>query len=287
MEIAERHHLDLMREHTDEVRQGKRFEFGHNWSKFLHHLSEEQIVKAEASLRSMLELHHLADKSFLDAGCGSGLFSLAARRLGARVHSFDYDPQSVACTKELRRRYAENDPLWRIEQQSVLDAGYLSSLGQFDVVYSWGVLHHTGAMWQALEHVHRLVAEGGRLFIAIYNDKGTQSARWRFIKQVYNRLPRPLRTPFTVAVTAPFEMKAVLRACVSGHPSRYIRRWTDTNDRGMTHWRDAVDWMGGYPYEVARPEEIFEYYKARGFALRRLKCVGDLGCNEFVFQKEG
>jgi 2-polyprenyl-6-hydroxyphenyl methylase/3-demethylubiquinone-9 3-methyltransferase len=229
----------------------------------------------------------LTGKKFLDAGSGSGLFSLAARRLGAHVHSFDYDPQSVACTKELRRRYSHNDPWWHIEHQSVLDDEYLSSLGRFDVVYSWGVLHHTGDMWRALDNVHRSVAQGGLLFIAIYNDTGTQSARWRRIKQLYNALPRPLRWPYTAVVAAPLEFRAVLRALASGRPSLYIQRWTEKNERGMSHWRDAVDWIGGYPYEVASPEEIFEFYKARGFSLRRLKCARGLGCNEFVFRKDG
>jgi len=285
MEIAERPHQDYARDHREDVRQGQRFEFGSNWSKFLGRLDDERIAAAETSLRSMLEVTDLAGKSFLDVGSGSGLFSLAARRLGATVRSFDYDPQSVACTKELRRRYAGNDPLWQIEQQSVLDADYLSALGRFDVVYSWGVLHHTGAMWRALDLVHRLVAEGGLLFIAIYNDTGTQSARWRRIKRLYNALPRPLRAPYTVAVTAPAEMRAAFSALVHGDPARYVRRWTDRGYRGMSHWRDAVDWIGGYPYEVAKPEEVFEFYKARGFILRRLKSVNDLGCNEFVFKK--
>ncbi len=284
MEMVEGSQQGFTEAHIEEVRQGKRFEFGQNWGKFLGRLKEEQILTAEASLCSMLELPHLTGKTFLDVGSGSGLFSLAAYRLGAKVHSFDYDPHSVACTKELRRRYAGSDPGWRIEQQSVLDAGYLSSLGRFDVVYSWGVLHHTGAMWQALDHVHRSVSEGGLLFIAIYNDTGTQSARWRLIKQCYNALPRLLRGPYTAVVAAPLEMKAVLSALASGHPSRYITRWTDTSIRGMSHWRDAVDWIGGYPYEVAKPEQIFDFYKARGFSLRRLKSTGGLGCNEFVFE---
>jgi 2-polyprenyl-6-hydroxyphenyl methylase/3-demethylubiquinone-9 3-methyltransferase len=141
-------------------------------------------------------------------------------------------------------------------------------------------------MWKALDNVHRSVASGGLLFIAIYNDTGTQSARWRRIKQLYNALPRPLRWPYTAVVAAPLEFKAVLSALASGHPSRYIRRWTDKNERGMTHWRDAVDWIGGYPYEVAKPEQIFEFYKARGFSLRRLKSTVGLGCNEFVFRKD-
>jgi 2-polyprenyl-3-methyl-5-hydroxy-6-metoxy-1,4-benzoquinol methylase len=286
MDIAEGNPLDFAKEHVEEVRQGKRFEFGDNWSKFLQHLKDDQIVSAEASLCEMLEVSDLTGKTFLDVGSGSGLFSLAARRLGAKVHSFDYDPQSVACTKELRRRYCPNDPWWRIEHQSVLNEAYLASLGRFDVVYSWGVLHHTGAMWRALDHVHRTVAHGGLLFIAIYNDTGTQSARWRLLKQLYNVLPRPLRWPYTALVAMPLEMRALLSALASGHPGRYIKRWTETNERGMSHWRDAVDWIGGYPYEVATPEQIFEFYKARGFSLRRLKCVQGMACNEFVFRQD-
>src|SRR2546426_1571009 len=138
--------------HSEEILGGGRFAFGENWARFLALLDDQRIRDAEESLQSKLEVENLAGKSFLDIGSGSGLFSLAARRLGARVHSFDYDPQSVACTAELRRRYFPGDERWTIEGASVLDAAYLASLGPFDVVYSWGVLHHTGHMWQALEN---------------------------------------------------------------------------------------------------------------------------------------
>ena len=109
------------------------------------------------------------------------------------MHSFDYDPNSVLCTQELKRRYSPEDLNWTIEEGSVLNEAYLSSLGRFDVVYSWGVLHHTGSMWKALENVGNLVEKGGALFIAIYNDEGTRSIRWRKVKQLYNYLPRYLR----------------------------------------------------------------------------------------------
>ncbi len=147
--------------YASEVTAGQRFEFGANWTRFLRLLNEDRIKQAEQSLRDMLGFDDLTDKRFLDIGSGSGLFSLAARRLGASVHSFDYDLQSVACTQELKHRYFPDDTAWVVDEASVLDREYLSRLGQFDVLYSWGVLHHTGAMWQALENVAPLVNGGG------------------------------------------------------------------------------------------------------------------------------
>jgi 2-polyprenyl-3-methyl-5-hydroxy-6-metoxy-1,4-benzoquinol methylase len=271
--------------HASEVARGERFEFGENWSRFLAALDEERIREAEDSLRRMLETESLEGRSFLDIGSGSGLFSLAARRLGARVHSLDFDPRSVACTAELRRRFFPEDGAWKVEEGSALDADYLRSLGLFDVVYSWGVLHHTGEMWRALENAHLPVKPGGRLFVAIYNDTGTQAARWKWIKKTYNRLPRVLRPPFAALAIAPDEIKPALRSLARLRPQEYVRRWTGYDkNRGMSRWRDIIDWVGGYPYEVATPDEIFDFYRARGFTLTRLKCGGvGLGCNEFVF----
>jgi 2-polyprenyl-3-methyl-5-hydroxy-6-metoxy-1,4-benzoquinol methylase len=271
-----------------EVRAKERFEFGRNWLRFLAHLSEERIARAAESLKTMLETDNLEGKSFLDIGCGSGLFSLAARRLGARVHSFDYDPDSVGCARELKQRFFSDDTNWTIERGSALDENYLRALGRFDVVYSWGVLHHTGAMWRALELVAGSVADEGKLFIAIYNDTGSQAARWRKIKRIYNRLPRALQPVFAALAVAPQECKSFLRAALALRPLDYVRSWTQyEKNRGMNRWHDIVDWVGGYPYEVATADEIFDFYRARGFALRKLKTGGvGLGCNEFVFARE-
>lgn len=269
---------------TPLAEQGERFAFGKNWARFLADLDEDRIDRAERSLRQMLDCEDLAGRRFLDIGSGSGLFSLAARRLGARVHSFDYDAESVACTERLRRRFFPGDAQWTIERGSALDVDYLGSLGLFDVVYSWGVLHHTGQMWQALENAQIPVAASGKLFIAIYNDTGSQSARWTRIKRAYNRLPPFLRPPFALAVSAPGELKALARSIVSGRPHEYVALWTGRDrDRGMSRWHDIVDWVGGYPYEAAKPDAIFSFYRARGFALEQLKIGGGLGCNEFVF----
>src|SRR5206468_969431 len=151
---------------SHEIQSRERFTFGDNWAAFLRILDDERIRAAEDSLKAKLEAGRLDGKRFLDAGSGSGLFSLAARRLGAQVVSFDFDPESVACTAELKRRYFPDDPDWRVEQGSVLDRDFLSGLGTFDIVYSWGVLHHTGAMWDALDKVEGLVGTKGQLFIA-------------------------------------------------------------------------------------------------------------------------
>ena len=267
--------------------EADRFAFGRNWLRFLTVLDEERIQRAETSLLTMLKETTLEGRRFLDIGSGSGLFSLAARRLGATVHSFDVDPESVRCALELHRRYFPGDANWRIEQGSALDRDYLASLGKFDVAYSWGVLHHTGRMAEALENAALPVAARGKLFIAIYNDLGSRTARWRLIKRTYNRLPRALRPAFTALVAAPNEAKAVARACLEGDALGYVRSWTAVGDRGMSRWRDIVDWVGGYPYEAATPEQIFDFYEARRFRLIAMKCGGvGLGCNEFVFVRE-
>lgn len=276
----------MNKQHELEVKRGERFTFGDNWASFLKLLNDDRIRMAEASLKHMLGVESLKGKTFLDAGSGSGLFSLAARRLGTKVHSFDFDPQSVACTAELKRRYFPEDPEWVVEEASVLDPAYLGRLGAFDVVYSWGVLHHTGRMWDALGNVAPLVAPAGKLFVAIYNDQGVASRAWWWTKKMYNSLPMASKWlvlgPAFIRLWGPTLLKDLFRL----KPFHNWRNYSVNSVRGMDPWRDVVDWVGGYPFEVATPEQIFDFFHGQGFRLERLKtCAGGLGCNEFVFQK--
>lgn len=273
-------------DHQQEIRAGKRFSFGGNWRRFLRVLNDERIAEAEKSLKEFLQTDSLVGLTFLDVGSGSGLFSLAARRLGANVVSFDYDPQSVACTTELRRRYFDGDKNWRILEGSVLDPAFLRSLGMFDIVYSWGVLHHTGAMWQALENIKLNTRPGGKLFIAIYNDCGEISQYWLKKKITYNKLPGPLKLPYAVGVWTPVETRYLWHYYKNKNIPGYFALWSEyKKSRGMSRWHDMVDWIGGYPYEYATAEALTAFYEKDGFKLDKLVPNNGYGCHQLVFSR--
>ena len=252
-----------------------RFPFGANWRRFLSVLDEERIERAKEGVAQMIGLRDLDAINFLDAGSGSGLSSLVARRMGASVYSFDVDADSVACTRELRTRYFPDDDHWQVEQGSVLDSGYLDSLGKLEVVYSWGVLHHTGAMWRSLDNITTCVAPGGVLCVAIYNDQGWVSQYWRYVKRLFNR--GSLTRALAIAVHTPY--------LIGGRLLVRAFRGALQLERGMSFWHDMLDWLGGYPFEVATPESIISFFEQRGFVLTwKRTCGRRHGCNEFAFR---
>jgi 2-polyprenyl-6-hydroxyphenyl methylase/3-demethylubiquinone-9 3-methyltransferase len=166
----------------------------------------------------------------------------------------------------------------------MLDRPWIAERGAFDVVYAWGVLHHTGSMWQAMDNVAATVKRGGRLLLALYNDQGIRSRIWHRIKKLYCVFPPSLRwlvlLPSFVLLWAP----RIALDTLSGNP---MRTWgTYGSKRGMSAWHDVVDWVGGFPFEVASPHDVLEWARKHGFDLDLQVTVGGrLGCNEFVFTR--
>lgn len=266
-----------------------RFAFGKNWQSFRRlALDEHRVADAR---RCLVELTGpLAGASFLDVGSGSGLMSLAAVREGAsRVVSFDVDPDSVACTTAVRDAAApEQRARWEVVSGSVLDEAFVAGLGGFDVVYAWGVLHHTGDMWRAIASAATAARKpGARFALAIYNqvrgELGTLSSEsWHAIKRAYVR-GGPLRRRAMLGAFLAWRLSIPLTK--GKNPLRDVREYRSV--RGMSYFHDAVDWLGGYPYEFAPAERIESFVSARGFETARAAPApfGGWGNNEFLFVK--
>jgi 2-polyprenyl-6-hydroxyphenyl methylase/3-demethylubiquinone-9 3-methyltransferase len=262
------------------------FAFGRNWQRYVDaYLDPERVQIAMRSLNELIE-EDLAGRTFVDVGAGSGLFSLCAYRAGAaHVLSFDVDPDSVSCCCELRRREGSPDT-WNVCEGSVLDSGFVASLEQADVVYSWGVLHHTGDMYTAIRQAARLVKPGGMFVIAIYN-KATRrfldSDRWLGIKRKYNRSNRVTQMVMEASFMGYWAARQV---AARQNPVRVAREYK--KNRGMALKTDFVDWLGGYPYEYATADEIVSFCRD-DLGLEVVKVLSGpptgTGNNQFVFRR--
>jgi len=237
-----------------------RFEFGENWKSFLRNVDESHIEEAIADVRDVYDIEHMENSRFLDIGCGSGMFSLAAHRLGAaEVVSLDYDEQAVECCRQLRDEEEEVGN-WSVTQGDILDEDFVRSLGDFDYVYCWGVAHHTGDLWKAVDNTVTTVAERGQLCLGIYNrvEEGVYDSHTALkIKRLYNWLPDPLRKLMVYGYAgAHLSLRTVLKR---EDPIKYVNSYGDDN-RGMDYWHDVKDWLGGLPFEFASPEEVEDYF---------------------------
>lgn len=255
------------------------FSFGENWLKYVDDIDAERIDEAKRSLVAAFAGTDLAGQSFLDIGSGSGLFSLAAHRLGATVTSLDVDPNSVACVQELRRR--EHSPsTWFIRQASILDAGAVADIEPAMRVYSWGVLHHTGAMWNAIESAMSLVSPGGLLALALYT-RPRHLAVQMTLKRTYNRIPLLLRPLMVRAYALAFVAALLVR---HRNPVRYVRSYSMRN-RGMSFLRDVEDWLGGLPFEFTDEQEMRSFASRRGWTIERVFVRSAGGNNEYLLRR--
>jgi SAM-dependent methyltransferase len=268
---------------TDLLDVSTHFRFGQNWADYSKLVDERRIADAQKSVERLCG--DLTGKTFLDIGSGSGLFSVSALRLGAKeVVAVDIDEDSVATTRKLLTKEGRDN--WRAERISVFELpDHVHD--KFDVVYSWGVLHHTGAMWRAVETAATFVKPGGTFVISLY-EKTPLCGFWKREKRFYSRLPGPVQTPIRLGYHLAWGAALLL----TGHNP--VRRWREGNERGMSIAHDAHDWLGGFPYESASPDEVISFMRKLGFEHRqtvpfRVPLAGlfGSGCTEYVFHKPG
>jgi 2-polyprenyl-3-methyl-5-hydroxy-6-metoxy-1,4-benzoquinol methylase len=263
----------------------ERFSFGENWLAFLEYLDDERIAEAERSLQALCGLERFDGKRVLDIGSGSGLFSLAARRLGALVRSFDYDTQSVAGTQKLKDRFFWGDASWVVEQGSILDRAYVAALGTYDIVYSWGVLHHTGAMYDAIANAASRLNPGGLFVFALYR-KTRLCGFWKIEKRWYAKAsPAAQKFARSLFINC-LRLKFLLtRQDFQAYVAKY------KSGRGMNFIHDVHDWMGGYPYESIAPAEVTALMNRLGFEHVRSNVQPyrtgffGSGCDEYAYRR--
>lgn len=264
-----------------------KFNFGKNWKNFIDDkLDNERIGIAERSLKEFTIKNVKNDKIFLDIGSGSGLFSLAAKNLGYKVISVDVDKNSVECTKFLKKKYYKNDRNWKTLTGSILDNDLLRKLPHSDIVYSWGVLHHTGQMWVALDNCIRKLKPNGKLFIAIYNDQGFKSRIWWIVKYIYNYLPNILNQIYflTILILIYFFI-LIKKILLLDLKSLFDYILNVKKNRGMSFYFNMLDWIGGYPYEFSSFENLKKYCENKGLKVIKFKKNNSLGCHQIVFKK--
>lgn len=261
-----------------------RFEFGANWANFVDkHFSQERVDISRRHLLDFVGRESLGGMRFLDIGCGSGLHSLAAWQAGARrIHSFDYDPQSVATTRALHR-LANAPEAWTVSRGSVLDEAFMTGLEQADLVYSWGVLHHTGDVWNALRQACGRVAHGGLLYVALYSADmqiDPPPKYWLDIKRQYVAASPWRRRWMELAYLWRFR----LNRKPWGLPSLFLQAWRYKKSRGMNYMTDVRDWLGGWPMEFCRDADVVSFVTGE-FGLKLEKMKTGQANTEFLFSR--
>jgi 2-polyprenyl-6-hydroxyphenyl methylase/3-demethylubiquinone-9 3-methyltransferase len=261
----------------------RQFNFGRNWVSFARNvLTVERITQAREDFKRLFDNIPLNNKNFLDVGFGQGLPLLIAKERGACVVGNDINPRCREALAETAGKLHCSTEDIRIVIGSILDLTTVEEIRNvaknsngYDIVHSWGVLHHTGNMYAALDNIMRLVLPGGHLVIALYNRHFT-SPLWRIIKRVYCMSPASMQK-LLIAFYYPVILLAKMAV---------TRRSPFEQDRGMEFYHNVVDWVGGYPYEYASCSEITGYCSRAGFScVRLIKAAVPTGCNQFVFVK--
>jgi len=258
------------------------FDFGSNWKYYsAAALTTSRVEGAREAFCGLTFGIELKSRSFLDVGFGQGLTALCAADAGAAVCCLDVNPRCAEAL-ELTSQFFPPEAKEKLNLivGSILSSSDVRQLREksgsgYDVVHSWGALHHTGDMQQAFANCAGLVKPGGQLIVAIYN-RHWSSPLWEHIKHFYCRLPH-IGQKTMIGLFVPVIYLAKLLV---------TRRNPLEKDRGMDFLIDIVDWVGGYPYEYASIDDVRGLGMANGLDLLRIiPAEVPTGCNEFIFFK--
>lgn len=257
------------------------FSFGRNWQSYRRNIQrrKDDRLAVQMAINDIVEWlgqETVRGKTVVDVGCGSGIHSLAFHLLGARrIVSFDMDPDSVAATITFWASAGEPNN-WKIVQGSVLDDEFMNGLGSFDIVYSWGVLHHTGDMWRAIGKCRTLIGPEGLFWMSIYT-KGPNYSAHVAVKERFN-------------AASWFGQKRMIWKIIAKRMAKLTRtgqnpfKWNKMKQRGMTSYHDLIDWLGGLPYEVAGKDEIEAYCCSTGLQLVKSNIRGEGACSIYLLK---
>jgi len=257
------------------------FDFGENWVAYSREaLTKEKVESARIDFKQLYSGISFEGKRFLDIGFGQGLALLFAKEMGAIVTGCDINhkcKESLEITKQVVGYKGEiTTIIGSILSKETMNALRGDCNNKFDIVHSWGVLHHTGSMYKSLKDVTTLVENDGYIVLAIYN-RHWSSPLWRFIKFVYCYMPQMVQKLLIAGLTP---IIVASKFIVTGKNPLKCKR-------GMSFFHDVTDWIGGYPYEYASSEEICSIMRSKGFTcVRTVLAEVPTGCNQFVFKRE-
>lgn len=262
----------------------QQFDFGENWQNFsANALTDDRVSQAAKDLENLCSGIELRNRLFLDIGFGQGLSLLSAAMMGAKTVGCDINPKCATVLDRNRAFFPSLKFTPKVVVGSILEDSVVHVLrtfgndeGAYEIVHSWGVLHHTGEMEKGIRHAASLVAPGGFFILAIYN-RHWSSLIWSYIKWTYVKLPK-------------WAQKATIWLLF---PVIYAAKWLVTGkdpkiqERGMDFYYNVVDWVGGHPYEYATRESIVSAVAGLGFsAVRVIPAIVPTGCNQFVFRRD-
>ena len=192
-------------------------------------------------------------KKVLDAGSGSGMVSIAFAVMGASVTGVDITSK---CIENGRKRAKAFGVECRFVQS---DLTMLDLHEDFDIIYSWGVLHHTAdakaSFFRLVEHLR----PGGEIIIAVYL-RTAFSSFWNFSRVFYQSSPGFAKTAFRRSASVLLNgYDAVRKALMK--KERYMLRGTSNEEL-------VNDWFGVPHRTFHTYTEVYEWFREKGLDYR-------------------